>query len=142
MLQKLVSVLMAYALAGVELLTDAYDTLKAKVSKVAHGERAFVTNGYYGMYTPKLPRFMQANRGQLGFSTVIAAAVVVVAVFVVIIVVDNLDQSLGDPQSSELNNSSNDVLAGFSDMTSLIGPMLIVAIAVVIISLVRRTQEA
>lgn len=80
------------------------------------------------------------NRGQLGFGTVIAAVVLVIAVMLGIIVVDNMDSSLGDPSSSALSSSQDDVLSGFADMTSLIGPLLIVAIAVVIIGLVQRLR--
>lgn len=86
-------------------------------------------------------RFGADTSGQLGFQTVIAASVVVIAVMLVVIVVDQFDQSLGTPQSSELDNASTDVLGGFADMASLVGPLLIVAIAVVIISLIRRAQD-
>lgn len=79
-------------------------------------------------------------RGQLGLSTVLAALVVVIAVSLAVIVVDRFDQSLGDPSSSSLSTAQNDVLSGFSDMTSLIGPLLLVAIAVVIIGLIRQVS--
>ena len=80
------------------------------------------------------------NRGQLGLGTVLAALVVVIAVSLAVIVVDRFDQSLGDPSSSSLSTAQGDVLSGFADMTSLIGPLLLVAIAVVIIGLIRRVQ--
>lgn len=80
------------------------------------------------------------SRGQLGLQTVLAALVVVIAVSLAVIVVDRFDNSLGTPSSSALSSSQNDVLSGFSDMTSLIGPLLLVAIAVVIIGLIRRVQ--
>jgi hypothetical protein len=80
------------------------------------------------------------NRGQLGLGTVLAALVVVIAVSLAVIVVDRFDSSLGNPSSSSLSTAQNDVLTGFSDMTSLIGPLLLVAIAVVIIGLIRRVQ--
>jgi hypothetical protein len=80
------------------------------------------------------------TRGQLGLSTVLAALVVVIAVSLAVIVVDQFDDSLGDPSSSNLSTAQNDVLAGFADMTSLIGPLLLVSIAVVIIGLIRRVQ--
>jgi len=57
-----------------------------------------------------------------------------------VIVVDQMDSALGNPDSSALSSSSDDVLSGFADMTSLIGPLLIVAIAVVIIGLVQRLR--
>jgi hypothetical protein len=80
------------------------------------------------------------NRGQLGLGTILAALVVVIAVSLAVIVVDRFDKSLGNPSSSELSTAQNDVLSGFADMTSLIGPLLLVAIAVVIIGLIRRVQ--
>lgn len=81
-------------------------------------------------------------RGQLGLRTILAALVVVIAVSLAVIVVDQFDSSLGTPDSSKLSNSQQDVLQGFSDMTSLVGPLLLVAIAVVIIGLVRRLQSS
>lgn len=80
------------------------------------------------------------SRGQLGLSTILAALVVVIAVSLAVIVVDRFDNSLGNPSSSSLSTAQNDVLTGFADMTSLIGPLLLVAIAVVIIGLIRRVQ--
>lgn len=80
------------------------------------------------------------DRGQLGLQTVLAAFVLVIAASVVIIVLDRFDSSLGEPSNSELNNSSNDILSGFADMTSLIGPLLLIAIGVVIIGLIRRVS--
>lgn len=81
-----------------------------------------------------------ADRGQLGLNTVLAAFVLVIAASVVVIVVDRFDQSLGTPNSSSLSQSQVDVLSGFADMTSLIGPLLLIAIGVVIIGLIRRVQ--
>lgn len=81
-----------------------------------------------------------SDRGQLGLQTVLAALVVVIAVSLAVIVVDRFDESLGDPSSSNLSTAQNDVLSGFADMTSLIGPLLLVAIAVVIIGLIRRVS--
>lgn len=81
-------------------------------------------------------------RGQLGFRTIVAAVIVVITVSLGVIVVDQFDQSLGDPQSSDLSTAQNDVLSGFSDMTSLVGPLLLVAIAVVIIGLVQRIRSS
>lgn len=87
-------------------------------------------------------RFMADSRGQLGLGTVLAALVVVIAVSLAVIVVDKFDESLGTPSSSNLSTAQDDVLSGFADMTSLIGPLLLVAIAVVIIGLIRRVQGA
>jgi hypothetical protein len=81
-----------------------------------------------------------ADRGQLGFQTIIAAIVVVVGVMLAVIILDQMDQSLGTPSNSDLATSQNDVLTGFSDMASLVAPLLLVAIAVVIIGLLRRVS--
>lgn len=80
------------------------------------------------------------NRGQLGLGTILAAFVVVIATFVVIIVVDEFNESLGTPESTQLDNSSQSILDGFASMTSLIEPLLLIAIGVVIIGLIRRVQ--
>lgn len=82
------------------------------------------------------------QRGQLGFQTVLAALIVVVGASLAVIVVDRFDTSLGSPSSSALSESQNDILTGFADMASLIGPLLLVGIAVVIIGLLRRAQSA
>lgn len=92
-----------------------------------------------GMQTRAMAGRM-GSRGQLGLGTVLAALVVVIAVSLAVIVVDQFDQSLGDPSSSSLSTAQGDVLSGFADMTSLIGPLLLVAIAVVIIGLIRRVS--
>jgi len=90
------------------------------------------------------PKFKKAavmgERGQLGLPTILAAFVVVIAAFVVVIVVDSMDSALGDPSNSDLHNASNDTLSGFASMVSLVEPLLLIAIAVVIISLIRRVQ--
>lgn len=80
------------------------------------------------------------NRGQLGLGTILAAFVVVIAAFVVVIVVDEMDQALGNPNSSDLNNASDSVLSGFASMVNLIEPLLLIGIGVVIISLIRRVR--
>lgn len=82
------------------------------------------------------------ERGQLGLRTVLAALVVVIAASLAVIVVDQFDQSLGDPDSSALSSSQDSILSGFADMSELIGPLLLVAIAVVIIGLIRRVQNS
>jgi hypothetical protein len=97
--------------------------------------------GLEGVTERKALKMAGDNRGQLGFSTVIAAATVVVAVMVVIIIVDRFDTALGTPDNGELGNASDSVISGFASMADLIGPLLIVAIAVVIISLIRRVQS-
>lgn len=81
-----------------------------------------------------------ADRGQLGLGTILAAFTVVIAAMVVLIVVDRFDQSLDTPSSSGLSQAEGDILSGFGDMASLIGPLLLIAIGVVIIGLIRRVQ--
>jgi len=81
-----------------------------------------------------------ADRGQLGLGTILAAFVVVIATFVVLIVVDEFDQSVGNPSSSQLSTAQGDILSGFSSMVSLVEPLLLIAIGVVIIGLIRRVQ--
>ena len=83
---------------------------------------------------------MDDSRGQHGLGTILAAFVVVIATFVVIIVVDEFDQSIGTPESSQLNDSQTSILDGFASMTGLIEPLLLIAIGVVIIGLIRRVQ--
>lgn len=100
-----------------------------------------VTELGIGSKTRGMARQLQRDEaGQLGLQTILAALVIVIASSLAVIVVDQFDQSLGDPSSSDLSTAQNDVLSGFSDMTSLVGPLLLVAIAVVIIGLVRRVS--
>ncbi len=82
------------------------------------------------------------SRGQLGLQTILAAMVVVIAAFLSVIVLDKFDQSvqLSDPPNNTLSTAQNETLAGFADMVSLIAPLLLVAIAVVIIGLIRRVS--
>jgi hypothetical protein len=72
--------------------------------------------------------------------TVITGLVIVITASLAVIVVDQFDQSLGTPNSSSLSTAQNDVLSGFSDMVSLIGPLLLVLIAVVIVGVVQRLR--
>lgn len=72
--------------------------------------------------------------------TVITGLVIVITASLAVIVVDEFDQSLGTPSSSALSTAQNDVLSGFSDMVSLIGPLLLVLIAVVIVGVVQRLR--
>lgn len=81
------------------------------------------------------------SRGQLGLRTILAAFTVVIAGMVVLIVVDQFDQSLDTPSSSSLSTAEGDILSGFGDMASLIGPLLLIAIGTVIIGLIRRVQS-
>jgi type II secretory pathway component PulF len=84
------------------------------------------------------------SRDELGIArqtqTVITGLVIVITASLAVIVVDQFDQSLGTPQSSELSTAQNEVLSGFGDMVSLIGPLLLVLIAVVIVGVVQRLR--
>jgi len=92
-----------------------------------------------GMQTRAGAQAMNA-RGQLGLGTILAAFTVVIASFLVLIVVDSFNNSLGNPSTSELSSSQTSILDGFASMMDLIGPLLLVAIVVVIIGLIRRIQ--
>lgn len=82
------------------------------------------------------------KRGQIGFRQVVAALILVVVASVAVLVVDKFDGAVGnDVQSSSLSSSQDSILSGFADMAELIGPLLLVAIAIVIIGLVRRVQS-
>lgn len=72
--------------------------------------------------------------------TVITGLVIVITASLAVIVVDQFDQSLGTPDSSSLSTAQQDVLSGFGDMVSLIGPLLLVLIAVVIVGVVQRLR--
>jgi len=80
------------------------------------------------------------DRGQLGFQTILAALVVVIGVMLGTIIVSNLESSLGTPSDANLEDAQNDTISGFADMSSLVAPLLLVAIAVVIIGLLRRVS--
>jgi hypothetical protein len=72
--------------------------------------------------------------------TIITGLVIVIVASLAVIVVDQFDQSLGDPSSSALSSSQNNILEGFSDMADLIGPLLLVLIAAVIIGVIQRLR--
>lgn len=82
--------------------------------------------------------FTGRDKAQLGLQTVLAGLVVVIAATLAVIVVDKFDSSLGTPADSNLSSAQNDILSGFADMASLIGPLLLVGIAAVIIFQIRR----
>ena len=123
--------------AGKSLVEIAKEKNRAAGEAVADAARSVAPT--HGAMAEGRARQM-GNRGQLGLGTILAALVVVIAVSLALIVVDQFDQSLGNPDSSQLSTAQTDVLSGFADMTSLVGPLLLVAIAVVIIGLVRRVQ--
>lgn len=72
--------------------------------------------------------------------TVITGLVIVITASLAVIVVGQFDQSLGTPESSELSAAQDSVLGGFGDMISLIGPLLLVLMAVVIVGVVQRLR--
>lgn len=133
MLQKMLKVVMAFVLACKRLNQRAGEELLKTFDHVPEFGLDYKVEGMAQMMAGD-------TRGQLGLQTILAALVVVIAVSLAVIVVDRFDSSLGDPSSSSLSTAQNDVLSGFSDMTSLIGPLLLVAIAVVIIGLIRRVS--
>lgn len=73
-------------------------------------------------------------------ATIVTGLVIVITASLAVIVVDQFDQSLGTASSTELQNAQDSVLAGFADMVDLIGPLLLVLIAVVIIGVVQRLR--
>lgn len=81
-----------------------------------------------------------ADRGQVGFQTLLAVTTVFVLAMVAVVVADNLDTSIGSPTNTALSTAENDIITGFGDMASLIGVLFIVAIVVVIIFQLRRVQ--
>lgn len=139
MLHKLIALMTAFVWAALEKVG-----LAEKVERVARGETVYLDAGHT-VVPARLPASLAepaVDRGQLGFQTVIAALVVVIAASLAVIVVDQFDTTLGSPSSSSLSDAQASVISGFGDMASLIGPLLLVGIAVVIISLLRRTQSA
>lgn len=81
-----------------------------------------------------------ADRGQVGFQTVLAVVSVFVLAMVAVVVADNLDSSIGTPSNTALSTAQNDIITGFGDMASLIGTLFIIAIVVVIIFQIRRVN--
>jgi len=108
------------------------------------GFEAFDVTAPFTNHTKTVPSADDLGGGAKGVArqtqTVITGLVIVITASLAVIVVDQFDQSLGTPQSSELSTAQNDVLAGFGDMVSLIGPLLLVLIAVVIVGVVQRLR--
>jgi hypothetical protein len=73
-------------------------------------------------------------------ATIVTGLVIVITASLAVIVVDQFDQSLGTASSAELQSAQDSVLSGFGDMIDLIGPLLLVLIAVVIIGVVQRLR--
>lgn len=72
--------------------------------------------------------------------TVITGLVIVIVASLSVILVDQFDQSLGTPQSSELSTAQDSVNSGFASMVDLLEPLLLVLIAVVIVGVVQRLR--
>jgi len=73
---------------------------------------------------------------------VVTGLVIVITVSVSVVIVSQFNQSLGSPSNSELSSAQDSVLSGFADMVSLIGPLLLIIIAVVIVAYVQRMRSA
>jgi len=113
----------------------------AAANALRTGESAVMPGLTDTKYAPSADALGGGIRGRARQTqTVITGLVVVITASLAVIVVDQFDQSLGTPQSSELSTAQNDVLSGFGDMVSLIGPLLLVLIAVVIVGVVQRLR--
>jgi hypothetical protein len=82
-----------------------------------------------------------ADRGQLGTGTIIAAFLLVVIGMALVFVLDIFDGSIGTPTDSSLSQSQDSMLAGFSSLSDLIEPIVVIAGVAVIIGVVRRVQS-
>lgn len=82
-----------------------------------------------------------ADRGQLGLSTIIAGFILVVAGVALVYVLDVFDDSIGSPSNTALSESQEGMLSGFSALSGLIEPILVIAGVVVILGLIRRVQN-
>lgn len=128
MREKLLALFAVFVALNRRLGTELLETLR-------HIHEFDIGPKVEALVTPKMDR-----RGQIGLQTVLAALVLVIATSLAVIIVDKFDSNLGTPSSSSLSQAQSDVLGGFSTMTSLIGPLLLVAISVVIIGLIRRVS--
>jgi len=73
---------------------------------------------------------------------VVTGLIIVITVSVSVVIVSQFNQSVGSPSNSELSSAQDSVLTGFADMVSLIGPLLLIIIAVVIVAYVQRMRTA
>jgi hypothetical protein len=132
MMLELIGILLGVLLTGVGLIQylEGFDTFTIKAPLTPHRR--------------SVPSAESLGGGTLGkvrqTQTVITGLVIVITASLAVIVVDRFDESLGTPQSSELSSSQDQVLGGFSDMIGLIGPLLLVLIAVVIVGVVQRLR--
>lgn len=82
-----------------------------------------------------------ADRGQLGFQTVVAATILAVGVLLSLAVADRFDTALGSPSNEALSGTTADILVAFGDATALLAPLFLVAIALAIIAVLRRARS-
>lgn len=108
----------------------------AAMNALKTGEAAMMPSPSGGKVTPSAAAVGRAKQTQ----TVITGLVVVIVASLAVIVVDRFDQSLGTPSSNELSTAQDSVLSGFADMLGLVGPLLLVLIAVVIVGVVQRLR--
>lgn len=82
-----------------------------------------------------------ADRAQLGTGTIIAAFLLVVIGMALVFVLDIFDTAIGTPSDSSLSQSQDSMLSGFSSLSDLIEPIVVIAGVAVIIGVVRRVQS-
>jgi hypothetical protein len=76
------------------------------------------------------------SRGQVG--TVITVVTIGIVAIIGILIYAQVDQSLPQPENSDLNNSSGDVTEGFGSAMQLVPIVLIVLVASLVIAVVQR----
>jgi len=125
-----------------EKLTGASAAFMAGLLSLAKGDSTVLPNlGGSDIHVPGADDLGGGVRGRVRqTSTVITGLVIVITASLAVIVVDQFDQSLGTASSSQLASAQDSVLSGFADMVDLIGPLLLVLIAVVIVGVVQRLR--
>jgi hypothetical protein len=123
-------------------MLDSIKAFVAGVFALVRGDSMVLPNlGGSDTYVPAADDLGGGVRGRVRqTSTVITGLVIVITASLAVIVVDQFDQSLGTASSTELSNAQDSVLSGFADMVDLIGPLLLVLIAVVIVGVVQRLR--
>lgn len=81
------------------------------------------------------------TRGQLGLNTIIAGFILVVAGVALVYVLDVFNDSIGTPTNTGLSESQQSMFQGFSTLSGLVEPILVIAGVVVILGLIRRVQN-
>jgi len=72
---------------------------------------------------------------------VITGLIIVITVSVSVVIVSQFNSSIGSPSNAELSSAQDSVLTGFADMVSLIGPLLLIIIAVVVVAYIQRMRQ-